>query len=128
MLQVVGHEVPQPTRHSIQTGWHTHVAGPDMLPPDMAVSDYGWRFLNQSCEPNTYLTGDTLVALVRIEAGAEVTFDYNTTEWELAHPFSCACGSSSCVGTVRGFAHLGEAERQRLRPYAAAYLLGPTPG
>lgn len=128
VLQVVGHEVTHPSRHSIQTGWHSHVAGPDALPPDMAVSEYGWRFLNHSCEPNAYLKGDTLVALQHIEAGAEITFDYNTTEWELSHPFACECGSACCVGTVRGFAHLPDVGRQRLRPQLAAYLLGPTPG
>lgn len=128
VLGVVGREVARPERHSIQTGWQTHLVGPDMLPPDMAVAEYGWRFLNHSCEPNAYLKGDTLVALRELPEGAEITFDYNTTEWDLANPFACACGSAVCVGTVRGFAHLDGAARQRLYPYLAEYLKGPTPG
>ena len=93
----------------------------------MAVSEYGWRFVNHSCAPNAYLAGLNLIALVDIDEGAEITFDYNATEWELVHPFECACGAASCVETVQGFRHLGEARRERLRPCLPDYLRARIP-
>lgn len=88
----------------------------------MAVAEYGWRFLNHSCEPNAFLRGLTLVALDDIPEGAEITFDYNTTEWDMAHPFACVCGTPACVGVVRGYRHLDDAARARLLPWVAEHL------
>lgn len=128
ILRVVGLKAAYPTRHSLQVGWHTHLSGPSDLPPQMAVADYGWRFLNHSCAPNAYLRGLALTALADIEEGAEITFDYNTTEWDIAHPFACACGAPACVGAVKGFRHLDKAQRARLRPYLPRYLKAKLPG
>lgn len=122
ILVFTGRRVRRPDRYSVQVGPRTHVAAPEGIPWDQAVSLYGWRYLNHSCEPNAYLRGVELVALVDIAGGGEVTFDYNTTEWDMSHPFSCACGTPSCVGTVRGFRHLGEAARTRLHPFVASHL------
>ena len=115
ILAIVGHVEERPTRHSVQVGRSAHVSGPAELPPEMAVAEYGWRFLNHSCEPNAFLRGLTLIALDDIREGAEITFDYNTTEWEMAHPFAC-------VGVVRGYRHLDDAARGRLLPFLAEHL------
>jgi len=32
----------------------------------------------------------------------------------MAAPFDCGCGSAQCRGTVRGFRHLTEAQREQL--------------
>ncbi|HSG07314.1 MAG TPA: SET domain-containing protein [Longimicrobiales bacterium] len=127
VLRVVGLKAAHPTRHSLQVGWHTHVSCPSDMPPHVAASDYGWRFLNHSCAPNAYLRGLVLTALADIEEGAEITFDYNTTEWDIAHPFACACGAPVCVGAVKGFRHLDTAQRARLRPYLPRYLKAKLP-
>ncbi|MDP2959157.1 MAG: SET domain-containing protein-lysine N-methyltransferase [Longimicrobiales bacterium] len=122
ILEIVGHVVKHPTRHSVQAGRRAHISGPAELPPEVAVAEYGWRFLNHSCEPNAFLRGLTLMALEDIPAGAEITFDYNTTEWEMAHPFACLCGTPACVGVVRGYRHLDDAARGRLLPFLAEHL------
>jgi hypothetical protein len=122
VLVFTGRRVRHPDRYSVQVGPRTHIAAPDGIPWDMAVADYGWRHLNHSCEPNAYLRGVELAALADIPEGGEVTFDYNSTEWDMAHPFDCLCGTPSCVGVVRGYRHLDEAARARLVPFLARHL------
>lgn len=63
-----------------------------------------WPALNHNCSPNCYvdIVNISLIALRNINAGEELTFDYNLTEYELATPFACNCGNSNCVGVVRG--------------------------
>lgn len=87
-----------------------------------------WRLVNHSCDPNVMVDvpNRRMVAARDIEAGEELTFDYNTTEWSMASPFPCGCGQDGCVGTIRGFRYLSHAERLRiagrLSPYLAARI------
>jgi hypothetical protein len=122
VLQVHGVLVGAPDRYSIQVGEDRHLAGPPGLPPEDRVAEYGWRFLNHSCDPNSVLRGHFLVARQEIQGGMEVTFDYNTTEWEMSHPFRCMCGAETCVGLVAGFRHLDDVTRARLLPWASDHL------
>jgi hypothetical protein len=126
ILRVEGRPVERPCRYSIQIGRDAHLAPPPDLKPRASVARYGWRYLNHSCEPNAYLRGLELVALADIPARSEITFDYNTTEWELASPFTCLCGAPSCVGTVRGYRWLDEAARVRLLPTLSEHLKSRT--
>ena len=119
VLWIDGALTTVPSRYSVQVGPDTHVApegGANVL--DGGV----WRYLNHSCEPNARVHGRELVALRDIQAHEDLSFDYNTTEWDMAEPFACHCGSAACLGTVRGFAHLSPAQRERL-PGAAPHLL-----
>ncbi len=59
---------------------------------------------------------------LKLNASLEITFDYNTTDWDMAHPFACACGTLACVGVVRGYRHLDDAARGRLLPFLAEHL------
>jgi hypothetical protein len=89
-----------PTKYTIELGWHRHLT----IPRRRGDDDYSWKFLNHSCAPNAYLDVDdlTLRAIRDIEAGGEITFNYLTTESEMAAPFECRCGSENCFGTIRG--------------------------
>ena len=62
------------------------------------------ELINHSCDPNVFF--DThrweLVALKRIAPGDELCFFYPSTEWHMASPFECACGSSHCLGRISG--------------------------
>ncbi len=104
-----------PTKYTIELGWHRHLSIPRMR-RGADDSDYGWKFLNHSCEPNGYLDVDDLSfrALQDIEAGAEITFNYLITESEMAAPFECRCGSENCFGTIRGHKFLTPEELERL--------------
>lgn len=55
-----------------------------------------------SCEPNCCISFPTssMVAIRRIEAGEAITYDYETTETWLSHPFWCLCGSRRCRGRI----------------------------
>lgn len=122
ILTLTGRRVRRPDLYSVQVGPRTHIAAPDGISWNERVAEYGWRFLNHSCEPNAYLRGVELVARSDIAEGAEVTFDYNTTEWDMSHPFACRCGTPSCVGTVRGYRWLDTEARSRLHPFLADHL------
>ena len=126
VLRIDGDLAHQPSRHSVQIDHSLHIA-PAADPPGQHPLDHGfWRYLNHSCEPNAALNGPALFALRDIPAGADVGFDYNCTEWDMAAPFACHCGSARCLGTVRSYAHLS-AEQRALRPDAAPHLTARRP-
>jgi hypothetical protein len=72
--------------------------------------------INHHCSPNGYFCFDDMTyrALCDVSAGEELTFHYCTTEFEMAAPFDCVCGSPNCVGRVGGFKFLDEAEVEKL--------------
>lgn len=122
ILAFIGTSARRPDRYSIQVGRRTHRVPPPDLHPHAQVAEYGWRFLNHSCAPNAWVRGFELVALADIPADAEITFDYDTTEWDMASPFPCGCGAAGCRGTVRGFRWLDAPARERLLPWLADHL------
>ncbi|MBM7114005.1 hypothetical protein [Archangium primigenium] len=120
LLVLEGSRVPEPERHSLQIGEALHLVSPDAP----------WRYLDHACEPNAWIeldatadvAGVRLRALVPLEAGVAVTFNYLTTEWELATPFPCGCGAASCAGWIRGARHLDAARLAALRPTLAPHV------
>lgn len=119
VLEFVGELVLRPSRYSLQVGEGLHLLAPE----GDEDPRYAWRYLNHSCEPNAGMAGMRLVALRDIARGEEVTFDYNTTEWEMAAPFECGCGA--CGGRViGGYSRLTAGERAALAPRLAAHLRG----
>ncbi len=113
----------RPSRYSVQVEHGMHVD----VPPEsrgVAAGDpgYHWQFLNHSCAPNARVVGRTVIALRPITLGEEITFNYNTTEYEVACPFSCWCGTADCAGEIGGFSRLDPAAQERLRPLLAAHL------
>jgi hypothetical protein len=118
VLVVNGVRTARPSRYSIQVGKREHIDLPEGIDPARSAVEYPWQFLNHSCAPNARLVGKTFVAARPIEAGDEITFDYNTTEYDMASPFECRCGASACRGRrIAGFRHLGAAERLALLPF-----------
>lgn len=92
---------------TVQTGEHKHITlNPDFL-----------QYINHSCEPNIFF--DTaamkLIALKEIQPGDELMFFYPSTEWSMAQPFECFCGSTGCLHHIQGAAFLKEADIQRYR-------------
>ena len=115
LLTLRGTASPRPDRYSIQIGPHEH------LMPDETTA---WRFMNHACEPTTRIDVEDRVvrALRDIAPGEELTFDYTTTEWELAAPFECLCESASCYGKIQGFNHLPAPLQQALLPETAPHI------
>ncbi|KAI9475626.1 MAG: hypothetical protein EXX96DRAFT_574005 [Benjaminiella poitrasii] len=65
-------------------------------------------YLNHSCNPSTYLDVQRrrLIALKDICPSDELSFFYPSTEWDMAQPFDCWCGSFKCIGKVTGARHI----------------------
>ncbi|MFZ5878314.1 MAG: SET domain-containing protein-lysine N-methyltransferase [Chloroflexota bacterium] len=60
--------------------------------------------LNHSCDPNVLLDMERMLVIANrdIQAGDELSFFYPSTEWEMAAPFICLCGSPRCIHVVAG--------------------------
>jgi SET domain-containing protein len=83
--------------------------------------------LNHSCDPNCYIDFDrlTLVALKDIPNGEELTFDYNTSEYDLIDQrcsFTCLCGSKDCIGNIKGFKYLPVGHKKKIKSFLSPFL------
>ncbi len=109
---------PIATRHTIQIAEDEHLEVPAGTTLVKKIERYPWQFLNHACRPNTRVVGRELIALRRIKAFEELSFDYETTEWQMAEPFMCRC--SECGGrSVSGFRFLNREQRvERLKSLA----------
>lgn len=126
-LRLIGTLTGRATRYSVQVGEHQHLDVLGQHSQAEIYDRYFWRFMNHGCEPNMRLSGMDFIALRTIQPWEDVTFNYNTTEWDMASPFQCHCRSPRCAGVVRGFKHLSHEERMRLRPWLAPYLAAHLP-
>ena len=83
---------------TVQTGLDKHIT----LQPEFL------QYINHSCEPNVFFDTDAmeLVCLKPLQPGDELTFFYPSTEWEMAQPFVCNCGTAACIQLINGASHL----------------------
>ena len=83
---------------TVQTGTNRHIT----LMPEFL------QYINHSCAPNVFFNTATmqLVCLSALQPGDEFTFFYPSTEWEMAQPFVCNCGSTGCLQLINGASHL----------------------
>jgi hypothetical protein len=128
LFRIEGETTHQPTRYTVQIDEGLHIDLGTGHSEEQILDEYYWRFTNHSCEPNTVIRSREVIASRDIETWSDVTFDYNTTEYEIAEPFDCHCGSSRCLGRIKGFRHLTSDQREHLRPLLARHLsrlLGP---
>mmetsp|Transcript_12357 Transcript_12357/g.20927 ORF Transcript_12357/g.20927 Transcript_12357/m.20927 type:complete len:219 (-) Transcript_12357:33-689(-) len=114
-----GEVVEKKGSHTIQVDWNKHV-----------YLDLPGHVLNHSCDPSTGVVDNQSsgvydwVARRRIQPGDEISFDYETTEWDLAAQFPCECGSARCRGALKGFHNNGTVIRQQYGDgFIANYLL-----
>ncbi len=122
LFRMEGEPSPDPTRYTVQIGEDQHLEVSPGLTAEQILDRYFWRFMNHSCDPNAFIQGMDVIALRDFAPWEGVTFNYNTTEYDMAEPFDCRCGSVHCLGPIRGFKHLSETERQRLEPFLADHL------
>ena len=89
------------------------------------------NYLNHSCNPNAFIrqVGKHffLIALKDIRKGREITFDYDTTDYEneaiqKVHFPECLCGAKKCRKIVKGFKYLPPKEKKRLEKFLLPYL------
>jgi hypothetical protein len=123
LLTLEGELSDRPTRYSLQIDWELHIAVSEALSLEEMLGWHPWRFLNHGCDANAMVRGRDLVAVRPIDASEEITFNYNSTEFDMASAFACRCGSPACEGVIRGFKYLSLREQERLRPLLSAHLL-----
>ena len=83
---VLGKPTKSPTRTSIQIEEGLHMEG-----------ELG-SCINHSCDPSCSIEGFSIVALKDIEAGEEITFNYNENEDVVSSPFECNCCGKMILG------------------------------
>ena len=125
VFRIEGLQVAVPSRFSVQVDEQWHVDLAHGASEAEVILHHPWRFMNHSCDPSARIVGREVRALRAILPGDEITFDYDTTEMEMAEPFDCQCGSVGCRGWVGGFVHLDATSRERLRRLLAPYLMRP---
>ncbi len=102
--------------HTVQIDWDRHV-----------IMDLPAVLINHSCDANVGIRNNNISAydfraIRPIIEGEELTFDYETSEWEISIPFPCDCGSVNCRGTLRGFKSSGKIIRKQYGENYADYL------
>jgi len=122
LFRLIGRESPTPTKYSVQVGPVLHLDPDCTRDPVELVRRYYWRYLDHACEPTTRILDRDVIAVRDIAEGEGVTFHYCTTEYDMASPFTCLCGSRRCMGVVRGARHLTPAQRRRLEKWLPEYL------
>jgi hypothetical protein len=122
LFTVEGELTHAPTRYSIQVGPDLHIDLPDGHSAEEILDQFFWRFTNHSCAPSAMVYGRHMLALRCIEPWQQITFNYNTTEFDMAEPFDCLCGSDNCEGQIRGYRWLSSTARERIRPWLADHL------
>ncbi|KAL6053339.1 Histone-lysine n-methyltransferase setd1a [Balamuthia mandrillaris] len=82
-------------------------------------------FVNHCCDPNVYpdLTQKWFVAVRDIAVGEQLGFNYLSTEWDMARPFECCCGTNKCYGRIAGFKYLTPEVQQSLKEQLSPFLL-----
>ncbi len=118
IIRTWGEQAAERSRHSIQVDVQTHI-----VPDGVAV------LMNHSCDPNCGVVIRSGVreiqirALRPIKAGEEITVDYDTFEYEVAHLGGpCRCGAATCRGRVAGYKHLASDVKARYGEFIAEYL------
>jgi hypothetical protein len=75
-----------PTRTSIQITQYHH------------IEDYWGKYINHSCDPTVKVLGTALIAVKHIQDNDSITFDYNSNEDVVSHPFKCRCCDKLIMG------------------------------
>jgi len=122
LFRITGRETASPTRYSLQVGAALHLDQECARDEQELVQRYFWRYLDHACGPTTRIRDREVIAVRDIAAGEGVTFHYCTTEYDMAAPFACHCGSPRCLGVIRGARHLTPAQRRPLVKWLPDYL------
>ena len=88
----------EPNYLTVQTGIDKHIT---LLPEFL-------QYINHSCNPNVFFNTATMevIAIRDIESNEEFSFFYPSTEWDMAQPFICYCGTNSCLQNIKGAKHI----------------------
>ena len=87
-----------------------------------AVPEAG-DMINHSCEPNCGMAGTSSVqALIDIEIGEELSFDYAMSDSSQYDEFNCACGKDKCREKITGMDWQKKDLQANYSKYFSAYI------
>lgn len=102
-------EIPAGEDRYLQIGKDTFIG------PSGDADDY----VNHSCIPNcgVFIVGNRalLKAIVLIQKGTEITFDYSSTSTENDWSMPCKCGTFACRKVIGGYKSLDELTKERYK-------------
>ena len=89
-----------PSKYTVQVQDEVHI----ILQPEFL------QYINHSCDPTIFFdtTRMEISCLKNISSGDELTFFYPSTEFEMASPFNCFCGSNNCLHKIQGASFLSQ--------------------
>ncbi|GAB4321035.1 MAG: SET domain-containing protein-lysine N-methyltransferase [Phototrophicales bacterium] len=92
---------------------------------DLIVNEQGdEKYMNHSCDPNTWWADDdTMIARRDIQPGEEITYDYATTEVDIPFEMICLCGSPICRGKVTNRDYLDPEWQKRFGEHLPRHTL-----
>ena len=111
-----------PHSHTVQVDKNKHVEPQGPM-----------NWFNHSCQPNAKFIYERregvfpdvdanhevfwyMITIRDIKKGEDVTFDYTTSEYDMAQCFQCKCGAQKCLGKIKGFKYLSpEQQRERMK-------------
>lgn len=104
-------------------GWRAMYSTPSYLTVQLSETEHVELFpeylecINHSCDPNCFFDTNTLqlIALKPIQDGDELGFFYPSAEWDMDQSFQCNCGSTACVGEIKGAKYLTDAQLRKYR-------------
>lgn len=108
----------------------TNVSNPYVLQIDFnlyILPEGEGRYLNHSCDPNCKLVLENnrliLVAIKDIKEDEELTYNYNTSEFDLgADSFECSCNANNCIKFIKGFKYLNKEQKEKIKEFLLPYL------
>jgi hypothetical protein len=81
------------------------------------------RLINHSCDPNCGIKKlFQVVAMRRIEAGEQITWDYEMTEKSPHWRMKCRCGSPLCRGVIGNYRNMPRSIRRKYAGYISEWL------
>ncbi|MFA6015305.1 MAG: SET domain-containing protein-lysine N-methyltransferase [Gallionellaceae bacterium] len=109
VIELSGKWVSSPTKYTIQLGPDKH----------LEPTDHQWAMINHSCAPNLRVDceASVMIAIRDIAPGETLSFNYLSTEWDMATPFSCACQAKNCYQTISGAKYLKSEQRQLIQAW-----------
>ena len=82
------------------------------------------RYINHSCDPNCGIKKlFKIVAMRNIEAGEEITWDYEMTEKSDWWKLRCKCGSPICRKIIGNYKNMPKKIRQKYKGFISDWLL-----
>lgn len=82
------------------------------------------RWVNHSCDPNCGIKSlFKIVAMRPIEAGEEITWDYEMTEKSWWWRMKCKCGSPLCRKRIGNYSNLPKSRRKAYKGFISEWLL-----